>query len=141
MELADLGVALKALEGILLGGVAIHQEERDTQSLGLLGNDIEKAQILFDIKEGLGLLESHAGAESAVESDLDGVGEGVFTVLLGRERQCFGVGLRGRGLDLRFGEKARFTLAEMFVRGLDIFDEEGMGLIGLQSFGKRFKAL
>jgi len=74
------------------------------QGFGLLGDDIEKAKILFDVEEGFGLLESHAGAKPTVEADLDGVRECLLSAFLGGSREFFGVGLWGRGLDLRFGE-------------------------------------
>lgn len=70
--------------GVGVGGEAVHQQEGQgragaaAQKFHLADDDVQKAEAVFGDHQGFGLVESHAGAEAAVEADDDGAGDGGF---------------------------------------------------------------
>lgn len=76
------GVSVEDGGGVIGGGEAVHEQQGEggvvfaAEVEDLAADEVEEGEAVFDGEEGLGAVESHAGAEATVEFDEEGVGKG-----------------------------------------------------------------
>ncbi len=120
----QFGIAAQHGQRLLVGGKAVHQDQRRADLDGLAGDDVQKGQPLLDHEERLRPGEAHAGAQATVELDDYGAADGLAPDVGHARRKALGVVDRLDRADVTLGDQAVIAAKQFLVVVGEMVDKE-----------------